>query len=187
MRGVSGCSRGENKVTSRHRSASKTISFLQGDQIDCYILDRSIYVKTNVHLKADSESMGRPWFYVTLGNPSAHPGKNITHPFLLFTWKMFILSDLTNINALESISNRISTCFNSILCLSNHTMCIHWFALTCKLKWGFDYNSSFLQRLSSGNRSCCNRNLDSLAKYILATAVLNIYTTTQVNTRQRVR
>ena len=41
-------------------------------------------------------------------------------------------------------------------------MCPHCFALMCKLKWDFDYNSSFLQRLPSENMSCCNQNLISV-------------------------
>ena len=44
-------------------------------------------------------------------------------------------------------------------------MCLHCFALTCKLKWDFDYNSSFLQRLPSGNRSCCSQNLISVRTF----------------------
>ena len=41
-------------------------------------------------------------------------------------------------------------------------MCLHCFALTCKLKWDFEKNSSFLQRLPSGNRSCSTQNLISV-------------------------
>ena len=43
---------------------------------------------------------------VTPGNPFAYPGINIT-PLLLFTWKMFIMIDLSNIHVLESIYSRI--------------------------------------------------------------------------------
>ena len=43
----------------------------------------------------------------TLGNPFAHPGKKHNAPLLLFTWKIFILTDLTNIYLPESISSRI--------------------------------------------------------------------------------
>ena len=90
----------------------------------------------------------RPHVMLRLVSP---PGGKHNAPLLLFTWKMFILTDLTSIYVLENISSRISTYFSSILCLWNHTMCPHCFALTCKLKWDFDYNSSFSQRLPSGN------------------------------------
>ena len=73
-------------------------------------------------------------------------GKN-NAPLLLFTWKMFLLTDLTNIYVLESISSQILTYFSLILCLWNHTMCVRCFALTCKLKWDFDYNSSCFYRV----------------------------------------
>ena len=46
-----------------------------------------------------------------------------------------------------------------IFCLWNHTMYHRCFDLTCELKWDFDYNSSFLQHIPSGNRSCCSQNL----------------------------
>ena len=41
-------------------------------------------------------------------------------------------------------------------------MFLHCFALTCKLIWDFHHNSSFLQRLPSGYRSCCNKKLMSV-------------------------
>ena len=72
---------------------------------------------------------------------------------------MFILTDLTNIYVLESISSRIETYFSSILYLWNHTMCLCCFALTCKLKWDFDYNSSCFQRVGVAKRSCYNQHL----------------------------
>ena len=74
----------------------------------------------------------------------------------------FILTDLINIYVLESISSRIWTYFNSILCLWNHMMCLRCFALTCKLKWDFDYNSSFFQRVGISKRSCYNQNIISV-------------------------
>ena len=38
----------------------------------------------------------------------------------------------------------------------------HCFALTCKLKWDFDYNSSCFQKVGVVKRSCCNQNLISV-------------------------
>ena len=49
--------------------------------------------------------------------------------------------------------------FRFDLCLRNHSMFLHCFALTCKLKWDFYYNSPFLHCLSIGYWSCCNKNL----------------------------
>ena len=62
------------------------------------------------------------------------------HNVLLFTWKIFISTDLTNIYVMlmERISSRILTYFCWILCLWNHTVCLRCFALTCKLKWDLE-------------------------------------------------
>ena len=76
--------------------------------------------------------------------------------------EMFILTDLINIYVLESISSRIWTYFNSILCLWNHMMCLRCFVLMCKLKWDFDYSSSFFQRVGIVKRSCYNQNIISV-------------------------
>ena len=77
---------------------------------------------------------------------SATLGK-IQCPLLIFTRKMFILTDVTNIYVPESIASRISTYFILILCLRNHAMCLRCFAFKCKLIWDFYYNSSCLQRI----------------------------------------
>ena len=88
----------------------------------------------------------------TLGNPSP-PLEKITRSFcyLLFTWKMLVFNVLTNMyvqwKAFTVGFRHISDGF----CLWDHTICLRCFALTCKLKWGFDYNRSLLQRLPSGN------------------------------------
>ena len=64
--------------------------------------------------------------------------------------------DLHTVHAVKS------TYVSSILCLWNHTMCLRCFALTCKLKWDFDYNSSCFQRVCIVKRSCYNQNLISV-------------------------
>ena len=45
--------------------------------------------------------------YFTLGNQNAHLGGKHNAPLLIHTWKIFILTDLTDIYVMESISSRI--------------------------------------------------------------------------------
>ena len=75
-------------------------------------------------------------------------------------WQTFWQKTLEGIEC--NVQSHSSYLGISILCMWNHTMCLHCFVLTCKLKWDFDYYSSFLQGLPSRNKSCCNQNLISV-------------------------
>ena len=103
------------------------------------------------------------WYqYITLGNPFAHLGRNITHPFwysrctcsfgliqpIFIYWRAFPVESRHYIG--------------SILYLRNQPMCFHCFALMYQLTWDSEYNSLFLQRLSSRYRGWCNHNFISV-------------------------
>ena len=97
-----------------------------------------------------------------LGNPFAHPGKTLHTPYViyvgnvnfdwfnqyLFTGEHFQSDlDIFQFNFMFVKPHDVPP----LLCFNMQTV-----------KWDFAYNSSFLQCLPSGNRSCCNQNLISV-------------------------